>query len=386
MKIMVAHHFYASTAPSGENAAVRRDVEMLRDRGHDVRELFRHTDKISTGQLVHARQPAHEFRRMIADAWRPDILHIHNLFPLLTMSVVRVAVGLGIPVVQTVHNYRRTCAAGTHFRDGRICNDCSRYSLPWPALAHRCYRGSSLQTLPVVANQVLDAHLLRNLDAHIALTEFMRSKLVDSHVPPEAVLVRPTSVPDPGPNRGGGSGLLFVGRLTEDKGAMLLLNAWNRSASSQRRHLSIIGDGPQSDEVIAAASKSPSVTFLGRQSASAVQDAIRRSAAVIVPSLWYEGFPTVIVEAFAHSRPVIACTNANARTIVGQGGWLAEPNPRDLAATIDDALSAKTVLDQVGLRARTRYEAEMTPDSSYRILMSAYQTATERHTRRHQST
>jgi len=309
MKILVAHNFYSSATPSGENAAVVRDVAALRGAGHDVRELFQRSDDINfialvrAGGGIRAVEPARRLRKLLRTEWRPDVVHVHNVFPLLTSSVVRTAADEGLPVVQTLHNYRRTCAAGTHFRDARVCEDCTTTRIPWPAVAHGCYRGARVQTLPVTVNQVLDQRVWDRLDAHIALTDYTRSRLVDRGVPAAAIVVRPTSVQDPGPPSRPGSNLLFVGRLSEEKGPTLLLEAWNRSTASVRRKLEIIGDGPQAAEVAARAAASSNVLFAGRQGPEAVASAMQRAAALVLPSLWYEGFPTVVTEAFATGEP-----------------------------------------------------------------------------------
>jgi glycosyltransferase involved in cell wall biosynthesis len=381
MKVLVAHNFYSSAAPSGENTAVVRDVEVLRGAGHDVRELFRRSDDINLDALVRAGggiravEPVRRLRELLRTGWRPDIVHVHNLFPLLTSSVVRLAADDGLPVVQTLHNYRRTCAAGTHFRDARVCEDCTATRVPWPAVIHGCYRGSRTQTIPVAVNQVLDKRVWDQLDAHIALTDYMRSRLVNDGVPAAAVVVRPTSIQDPGPPSSPGPNLLFVGRLTEEKGPMLLLEAWNRSTASASRKLEIIGDGPQAAEVAAKAAASTNVLFAGRQGPAAVESAMRRAATLVLPSLWYEGFPTVVTEAFAHGRAVLTCDNANLRTVVSGAGWSAEPTPGGLATAIDDVFSDDDRLARYGHHARARYESEMTPAESYRRLLAAYELA-----------
>jgi glycosyltransferase involved in cell wall biosynthesis len=382
MRVLVAHNAYRSSAPSGENAAVLRDVALLRDAGHDVRELARSSDDTSARELagagmgVRAPGPAAEFQSLLAEGWRPDVLHVHNVFPLLTTSPMRAARAHGVPVVTTLHNYRRTCAAGTHFRDGGICEDCTGHRVAWPALVHGCYRESRLQTVPVVLNQRLDRAIWADVDAVVALTPYMAAR-VREDAGNDCVVVRPTSVADPGEPSAPGEGAVFVGRLSVEKGADLLVRAW-QAAGPPRTTLTVVGDGPDRDRVAALAAGTPGIRFLGRLDAARVAAEIRRAAVVVVPSLWYEGFPTVVAEALSHGRPVIACDNANMRTVVGDSGWLAPPTPDGIAGILRDVLADRLELARVAARARRRYLREMTPTAGYELLMSAYRIAVER--------
>jgi len=357
---------------------------MLSADGHDVRQLVRHSDDIDAGTLaragfgVAAPGPARELDEMVRAGWRPDVLHVHNLRPLLTTTLIRQAMRLGIPVVQTLHNYRRTCAGGQHFRESRICEDCTGRTVPWPALVHGCYRKSRLQTVPVVFNLVVDKSLWAGLDAHIVLSNFMRQRLLTAGIPDEAIVLRPTSVADPGAVTPPGDDLLFVGRLSEEKGALPLLDAWSRSRASRERTLTMIGEGPQLDEVRQRSATMPGVRVLGRVSDQALEEAMRAAAAIAIPSLCYEGFPTVVSEAFAHGRPVIASDTPNARFFVGECGWIADPSPEGFAEVIDSVLAQPELLARHGASARERYESEMTVEQSMSRLLQAYEVAIQR--------
>jgi glycosyltransferase involved in cell wall biosynthesis len=385
MRVLVAHNAYVSSIPSGENSAVQRDIAMLREAGHDVRELVRSSDDatpsrlITAGMGVRAPGAASDFRALLDAGWRPDVLHVHNVFPLLTTSPLRAAIAAEVPVVQTLHNYRRSCAAGTHFRDGRICEDCGVGGTAWPALAHACYRGSRLQTVPVVLNRRLDRAVWNGVDAVIALTPYMRQRVLTGGMT-APVVVRPTAVPDPGTPSRPGRGAVFVGRLSPEKGAALLVEAWRTAALPGEQELTVVGDGPERQAVASAAAGLPGVRLTGPLPADGVAKEMRRAAVVVVPSLWYEGFPTVVAEAFAHGRPVIALDNPNMRSVVDGGGWLAAPNPDRLAATLRRVLGRPQDIRRVAAAARHRYEQEMTPEVSYELLMSAYTAAVRRRT------
>ena len=380
MRVLVAHNAYVSSAPSGENAAVARDVAQLRAAGHDVRELGRSSDDLSLRRLAGARLgirapgPAAEFRALVESGWRPDVLHVHNVFPLLTTSPMRMAAALGVPVVTSLHNYRRSCAAGTHFRDGAICEDCTGRGLAWPALVHGCYRDSRLQSVPVVLNQRLDRDVWAGVDAVLALTPYMADRIADD-VDPRRIVVRPTTVPDPGEPSPPGAGAVFVGRLSPEKGTDLLVRAWTLAGLPSGASLTIVGDGPDRARIEREAAGVAGIRLLGRLDATDVAAEIRRAAVVVVPSLWYEGFPTVVAEAFAAGRPVIALDNPNMRSVVGDGGRLAAATPEGLAAAIEHLLGDRPELERTAALARHRYLAELTPEVGYDRLMTAYATA-----------
>ncbi len=384
MRVLMAHNYYSSSSPSGENDAVRRDIGLLRAAGHDVRELARHSDDITgrrvlaAGMGVRARGPVEELRGLVAGGWRPDLVHAHNLFPLVTTAPLRFARSRGVPIVHTVHNYRRSCAAGTHFRLGAVCEDCTSSRLGLPAVTHGCYRGSRLQTLPVVANQRLDADVWRAVDACVALTPYMKDRVVaDLGLHPDRVVERATAVADPGEPTAPGDGVVYVGRLSEEKGVDLLLRAWRRSGLSGSTSLTLVGDGPCRAAVHRQAADIPMVRVAGRLSGEHVAEQMRRAAVVVVPSLWYEGFPTVVAEAFAHGRAVITSDLPNLRSVVGDCGWTARPTEEDLAGVLVAASGDRPEIARRGERARRRYLDEMTPEVSYELLMTAYRIALE---------
>lgn len=389
MKILVAHNMYNSREPSGENSAVKRDIDLLRRHGHDVLEFTRSSDDISPGALlavnfgIRARRPRRDLVRTLDAGWIPDIVHVHNLFPLLTTSVLDEALKRGIPTVQTIHNYRRTCAAGTHYRGQMICEKCTSTVLPWPAVAYGCYRSSRLQSIPVVINQVVDRSLWAQLDANVVLTQYVADRMVALGADPDSVVVRPTSTSDPGTTVRPGRNVLFIGRLSQEKGIRLLLDAWPRTEASREVTLEVIGNGPDADHVAAlAAASAGSIVYHGEQPADFVFGRIRDSAVVALPSLWYEGLPTVVAEAFAHGRPVLACDTPNARSFIAAGGWLCPPTVDGLSTAIDARLTDHDELGRAASNARSHYLRHMTPTASYATLMAAYRVARARRGRR----
>lgn len=392
MRVLVVHNRYRSEVPSGENVAVDSEISALVAAGVDVVTYLRSSDEISQMstaekatvplQAVHSRRAVADLDRLIKSA-RPDVLHLHNPFPLISWSAVRVAHRLGVPVVVTLHNHRHSCMRGSYFRDGQPCTLCRGKSLPWPAVQHGCYRDSRLQSMPMAAAFAAHRSDQRAVDRYIALTRAGATSILESGIAtPEQVVIRPNTVSDPGPATPPGQGLLFVGRLTADKGVLMLLEAWRR-AEAPFGTLTIIGDGPELEAVGAAATASPNgIVALGALDPMGVADAMRQCAAVVVPSTSPEGLPLVVLEAFAHARPVIATRGGGLTDVVGEAvGWISEPTVEGLAAVLRDAARAGGV--ERGTAARSAYETKFATDVVIRQQIQIYERVIdERRTRR----
>jgi glycosyltransferase involved in cell wall biosynthesis len=390
MNILLVHNFYQQAG--GEDQVFADETKLLRDRGHEVRQFTLHNDAVdSMGRLSLARRTL--WNRESYDALRSavrehcaQVVHFHNTFPLVSPAGYRAAHDEGAAVVQTLHNYRLLCPVATFFRDGHVCEQCLGKLVPWPGVAHRCYRNSASASAVVAA--MLTVHrALRTwrdeVDVFIALTEFSRSKFVEGGLDPEKVIVKPNFVdPDPGVGDGSGGYALFVGRLTEEKGVLTLLRAWQNESIPVP--LQIVGDGPLRAQVEAATrTVSSRMEYLGRQPLERVC-AIMGSAGVLVfPSQWYEGLPRTIVESFAKGTPVIASRLGSMAELVEDGctGRLFEPGrASDLARCVTEVFAnqtdSTTAAHQAMRRnARLEYERNYTADRNYPLLMSAYQKA-----------
>ncbi len=264
MKVLIAHNRYSSAQPSGENNIVDAEMAQLRAAGVDVVPFIRSSDEISgmsaPRKLLLAASPlyAHDAQRQLAaliEAERPDVMHLHNPYPLLSPFVIRTAHAHGLPVIQTIHNYRHVCAAATFFRDGQDCHDCVGLRFPMPAIKHKCYRGSTAQS--VIMATTLTAHrgTWHDVDRFIALTGGIADYLREFGIAEDRISIKPNSTPDPGPVAPIGDGFLFVGRLSAEKGLSLLLDAWRRHPDGANGTLRIIGDGELRDLATAAAAE-----------------------------------------------------------------------------------------------------------------------------------
>jgi glycosyltransferase involved in cell wall biosynthesis len=381
LRILQVHTRYRYEG--GEDAVVRAEAALLAAADHEVvpyvAENPRRPGPAAAAMLASAWNPAAaRALRATARRVRPDVAHVHNTWFALTPAVAAALDGAGVPVVMTLHNYRIVCANASLFRDGRPCEDCVG-SHPWHGVRHRCYR-DSLASSTAAAATITVNRLLGTWERHVrvflALNDFARQRFVSGGLPAGRVWVKPNSVADPGRRAGPPSSsrtVLYVGRLTPEKGVGVLLDAWRR-LGRDGLELVVIGDGPMRAEL--ERRPPPAVRFLGRQEPAAVHEWMLRSRALVFPSWLYEGQPMSVLEAFAAGLPVLASRLGGNVELVGGVGddWLVPA--RDPAA-LAEALAALTDgrVDQAGARARGRYEQEFTGPHNLRLLEAAYQEA-----------
>jgi glycosyltransferase involved in cell wall biosynthesis len=387
VNIIVVHNFYQQ--PGGEDQVFADETALLESRGHRVLRYTVHNDAINhthsltlAGRTIWNRSAHRELRDLVTRE-RADVVHFHNTFPLLSPAVYDAARDGGAAVIQTLHNYRLMCPAAIFFRDGHVCEDCQGRAVPWPAVLHKCYRDSFAAS--AVSAAMLAVHRARgtyqnDVDAYIALTEFARGKFVEAGLPPEKIIVKPNFVwPDPGVANGGGGYVLFVGRLSESKGVGTLLAAWKKLAA--QIPLKIMGDGELAAAVRDAAASDSRIEFLGRRPLEEVYHRMGEAAALVFPSLWYEGLPKTIIESFAKGTPVIASRLGSMAELVADGRTgvhFTAGDSDDLAAAVGRLLVDANQLQSMRIEARKEFEARCTADQNARILSGVYDTALRR--------
>ncbi len=394
MKVLVAHNRYQQAG--GEDAVFAAEVDLLRRAGYQVIEYVRTNDEIaldgvvSRPRLAAATVWARDTYRALGELVRrerPDLAHFHNTFPLISPSAYYACHDAGVPVVQTLHNYRLLCPVATFLRDGTICEACLGRTLPWPGILYGCYRGNRAATAAVAA--MLALHRWRNtwterVDCYIALTEFSQQKFIQGGLPADRIVVKPNFVyPDPGLRTGEGEYTLFVGRLSPEKGVLTLLEAWQRLGD--RIPLEIAGDGPGRAAMEAAAKGLGQVQFLGRLAHERTIAAMKQARFVVLPGACYENFPVTIAEAFACGVPVIASRLGAKAEIVSDrhtGLHFTPGDAADLAAKVEWAWSHPREMEAMGRAARAEYEAKYTAERNYEMLMEIYQDSIQRHAAR----
>ena len=380
MKVLLVHNRYACAG--GEDTVFEYENCLLRGNGISTDRFEVSNTELKTSSLATriglGLNTVWSIRgnRRISDSiehFRPDIAHFHNTFPQLSPSVYYACARAGVPVVQTLHNYRLLCAAGIFLRDGAVCTDCAGGAF-YHAVKHRCYRNSRAASAAVVAMQYVHHYMgtyRTKVDRYIALTEFARQRFIEAGLPAERIVVKPNFVTDPAP---GGKGLdgerhgaLYVGRLSQEKGIDCLLEAWREIDYP----LTIIGEGPMQEEL----PRLPQVRFLGWQDPETVAEWMRRSAFLTMPSVWYEGFPMVILEAYANGLPVLASRLGSLAEIVHDRQTGLHFNPgdaRDLVRAVQEATGGGLDLAAAGRRARREYLDRYTPERNIEQLLQIY--------------
>lgn len=390
-RILLVHERYQQAG--GEDGVFAMQAALLRERGHAVSTLEVDNDEIAAitglnGRLrlaidtVWSREGARRVRAAIR-ATRPEILHAHNTFPLLSPAIFAAAHDEGVATVLTLHNFRLVCPSAVLFRDGAPCHDCVGLALGLPGVIHACYRGSRAATATVAAMAAFHRARrtwARDVDRFVVLAPFMRDLLTRGGFPRARMTVAPNVVARPpaiaAPTVGP---FLFVGRLAEEKGVRVLLDAWRRLDG--RLPLEIAGSGPLEMDVRAAAASDASITYLGRLDRAGVDAALARSVALVVPSVWYEVCPLTIIEAFASGRPVIGSGHGGIADLIvdGESGWHVRPgDPADLAAVVSRVAADPAGRRAAGEAARRIFEERHSLDRGHGDLLQVYDAALQR--------
>ena len=394
MKIIMVHNYYPVIG-GGEDSVVDEERGMLERAGHTVVPFFMYTrergllDFLFSALCLIWNPVSYRRLRRVLNAERPDVVHCHNTFPLISPSVYWACAKAGVPVVQTLHNYRLICANGLFLRQGSVCEACSGKSFAWPAIRYRCYRDSLCGSLLLVMMQWVHRVLgtwRGKVDRYIVLTDFAESRFVESGVVDQKQLcVKPNFVEDRD------SGLspanrkrqaVFVGRLWPEKGSLLLVEAWmdafQQNPNLNGYELCVVGDGPEREQAEALCNGHPeqyAIRFMGKIPRKEVLDVVRESRFLVLPSIWYEGFPMTIVEAFSCGTPILAARLGSMVSIVEDqktGLFFEVADKKQLAERILWAVAHKERLEEMGRNARRQYEEHYTQDANYNALLSIY--------------
>lgn len=384
MRILQLHTGYRQRG--GEDEAVQSQRDALREAGHLVHELVAENPNgaLAAGSaLAMASWNPFAAARVerAAAALRPDVAHVHNTWFAMSPSVIWQLHKRRIPIVMTLHNYRLACANSLFLRDGTPCTSCSG-RLPLPAIRHRCYRGSRAQSA-VAASSIALHRALRTwstkVDRYIVLSEFARDQFLRVGLPASRMEVGRNFVPDPGPRAESPARsrtILFVGRISPEKGLHVLLAAW-RAAALRDMELVVVGDGPARAELQANAPAS--VTFRGRCDPADVRSQLLAARALVIPSIWFEGQPLVALEGLAAGTPLLLSEIGALPEVIGSSGagWTfpAASVPALAERLREVALDAEVA--ERGRRARARFDERFGQDRVVGDLAGAYRRAME---------
>lgn len=378
MRVLQIHNRYRHRG--GEDQVFDDEIRLLAEHGHEVRSLERSNEEIadqptwrSAAGAVWSRENARALDDM-AEAWRPDLVHIHNTFPLMSPSVIWAASRRGLPIVATLHNFRLMCLEGTFMREGQACERCLGRT-PLPGVAAGCYRGSRMQSGVLAASLMAHRALgtwRRRVHRFIALSPLSVDKFVAAGLPAERIRIKANfawAAPNAA-NAAERTGGLYVGRLTEAKGIHLLAEALRRSPGGSP--FTVIGDGPAGSALDGLA------RLIGFQRPEAVQRHMLAAAFLVIPSMTWEQFPRVLAEAYAAGLPVIAASLGPLAALVrdGETGLLYRPGDAgSLARRIAWAQDNPQRMAEMGRSARAEHASRMSPAAAYERQMSIYEEA-----------
>jgi len=387
MKVIIVHNRYKQVG--GEDVVFDQERHLLERAGHNVEVYCRsnfETDSypgvkrlVLLKNSIWADDTYRDFGELLS-RFKPDVVHIHNTWVMISPSIYEACRKASVPVVQTFHNYRLMCPAGTFFRQGKTCEECLDYG-QWRSVLHGCYRGSRLMTAAMAL--MVSTHQRRGtwegIDAYIALSDFSREQFLKGGLPAEKVFVKPNFVhPDPGVCADKGDYALFIGRLSPEKRVSTVLSAWSQLATPIQ--LFVIGGGPEAPQLEKEAAHKglTNVHFQGYLPREQGLAFMRRARFLIFSSEWYENFPVTIAEAFACGVPVI-CSRLGAMQEIVQDGrtglHFIPGNAEDLASKVEWAWNHRERIEEMGKEARQEYENKYTAEKNYPMLVEIYRHA-----------
>jgi glycosyltransferase involved in cell wall biosynthesis len=384
--ILLVHNYYQH--PGGEDTVFSSEKSLLLEHGHAVFEYTDNNKRIeqlgyvnSAFQTIWSRSSYNAIKRILKEV-KPDLVHFHNTFMLISPSAYYACAEMGVPVIQTLHNYRLLCSNALLFRNGAVCEDCINLKNLLPGVYHKCYRNSFSQS-SVVAGMLGFHRLIRTwqnkVDLYLSLTEFARQQFIRAGLPEEKIIVKPNFVTNNDiPNRPGiGEYAIYIGRLTHEKGVDILLAAWDKLHIP----LKIVGDGQLRESVQKYAQKNTFIEYLGQVSQKSVIDLLQKSRFLVFPSKLYEGLPMTVIEAFSCGVPVITSDLASRTELIRDsetGTLYSSSDPASLAAKAEWFWNHPDHCAEMGRNARRTYEDKYTPEQNYALLQKIYQQVIER--------
>ncbi len=375
MRVLVLHSRYASGSISGENRVVEDEVRLLREAGHEVRAWTPFAGDLAGlelaatgGRAVWSRQAVSKVRELVR-VFAPDVVHFHNLFPLLSPAAVR-ATAEEARVVVTLHNYRLLCLPATFLRNGTACERCLG-RLPWRGVRHRCYRGSRGASSALAASLALHRAIgtFERVALFLAVSRLVRDKHVEGGIAPQRIRVKPNFVWPYQRREGAGDYFLFAGRLSPERDVGPLLSAW----SDVPARLVVAGEGPESEPLRALAP--PNVSFRGPVAVEDMPSLFARARALVFPTRAREGCPRAILEAFAAGVPILASDVGSVPELVEHGvtGLLLPSLARvDVADAVERLLDDRAA-ERLGEAAWRRWRDRHSPERGLAELEAAYE-------------
>ena len=392
MKVLLIHNFYRSEIPSGENETFKTEKKILKEKGHIIEEYIRHSDEINSKNLysklkiglsIAWNHFSYKSVLRLVDNFKPDIVHVHNTFPLISPSIFY-AVGKKAAIVLTLHNYRLFCSNGKLLRSGKICKKCLEERSVLPAIRYGCYRESRIATIPLALKIAIHRKLNTwkdKVDAFISLTEFQKKLMIESGLPKDKIYTKPnaSSSSNTIPWKERDNTIIFVGRLSEEKGVITLIKSWILWGI-EAPVLNIVGNGVLEDKLKKMVQKHSvnNINFLGKLTNEDVKEKIGKAKLTIVPSECYETFGKVIVESFSKGTPVAVSDIGSFPNLVtnNHNGFVFKTcNEHSLFEEVKKAWRQQNYLEKLSKEAKNTYDKFYTLDKNYERTLSIYKKA-----------
>ncbi len=383
MRVLFVHNYYKNLG-GGEDRVFDLEVSLLQESGLDVDVFVTRNhgaknafDLVKIGfNTLFCYQAYSDMLERIR-LFKPDVIHVHNLFPQLSPAVLYAAKKCRVPVVMTLHNYRLSCANAVMLRENTFCNQCNSEAFPLSAIKYGCYMGSPVATVPVAGMIALHRYLKtwqKCVARFVMVSDAQKQLLLEANLglDPQKITVKPNFVFDTEElSYSKDNYFLFVGNLAQHKGVPLLLEVFQ----NVQYPLKLIGLGELQPLVEQAATENPHIEYLGYQSPEIVRAFMAKAKAIVLPSLCYETFGMVIIEAFSVATPAVVSNIGGPGCIVQEGnnGLLVEPgNADDLKAKLTQLWNDQDLHQTLSRNARLSYERQYSPQENRDQLMRIY--------------
>ncbi len=330
----------------------------------------------TAGRMLYSFEAKRKFGRLL-DASMPQVVHVHNIYHQISPSILSEARKRGIPVVMTAHDYKLVAPNYSLFHDGAVCER-TKPAKYWSAFTHRCIKGSAAASALAAMEMTLHGALglyRDNIGKIIAPSRFMQKLLAEYGISADKIVHVPHPVDAKAwrPVRGGNYAL-YVGRLSEEKGVDVLIRA---AARRKDIPVHVVGSGPDEARLrgLAKQVKAANVIFRGWMSGGDLRTEYAGARFLAVPSVWYEAFGLIVLEAYAAGKPVVASNIGGLGELVrhGETGLLASAgNAKDLAEKMGALWDAPEAAADMGFAGRAWVESDFTPEEHYRRIMEVY--------------
>ena len=372
MKILLVHNDYGKY--SGEEAVVDRLAAMWAAHGHEVAQLRQSTAgsrESLTGKIrgfcagLYCLSGVKAMREALQRE-KPDVVNVHNLYPFISPAALFECKKAGIPVVMTVHNFRLICPTGLFMRNGRPCEQCLENGNEWGCVRYNCEHSLVKSVGYAARNAVarLTKAYIGCVDKFACITDFQRKKLIEAGFAADRITVIPNSMEAPVSYMpSAGNYVAYIGRLSYEKGFDLLIKV-------ARRHPEITFRFAGAQRSVTSIEIPDNVIFMGYLHGKELENFIRNSRFIVMPSRCYEGFPMAILEAAQYGKPSIGPDHGGFTEIIGEGekaiGRLFIPNDiANLEQQIATLWEQPKIVEELGEKAFRKLQQEYATEVVY---------------------